>query len=378
NDPDKDNTENEANPIDLKKARDELTRAQATLQQPVTAVSESAIATATALKKKPADMTAADISDAIAAVEQAIADGQTNLLPAAASRWQRAMYALKLALLELGGVDPQLVVKDKATLEDLIKTQQGNPPVDPATNTNVRKAIADANQVQADIAPRMPARQPQKPPEHPALEKLKATQPEDMTAEDIVQEIAAIDTAIAAGETDLLPADASKWQKALQALRLALFELGGIDPDLAVQNRDELIDLIAERQGQPTTDPETREKIEQAIADMTRFQSDIADRNTRNSDYPALDVLRHKKLNDLSTEEVQAAIADIDRSIEDSTVLLPENASRLQWALYALKLALLNLGNVNPKLQYEVQKYLKEILKARRVAKRDTTSSAMS
>ncbi|MFG6096296.1 hypothetical protein SPB21_13630 [Leptothoe sp. ISB3NOV94-8A] len=479
-DPEKKDKDKDTNPTDLKKARNELTQAKNNLQDTATNIRESAIATAIAIKKKPEDMSADDISDAINAVEDAIKDGQTNLLPADASKWQRAMYALKMALFELADVDPRLAVKDKENLKKLIKTKQANTTTDPATSAKVRKAIADANKVQADIPLRQTARQPQKPPgnqdleklknkqpedmtadeiiqaiaavdnaiekgqtdllpadaskwqkvlrtlqlalfelggvapdlavkdrdqlidqiatkqgqpltddtrdkieqaiadvnriqsdinnrpptpiDYKALEKLKDTPPEDMTADDIIQAIAAVDKAIEEGKADLLPADTSKWQKVLRALQLALYELGGVDPDLTVQNKDELIDLIITKQGKPPTD-DTREKVKQAIADMARVQSDITKRNTNTSDYPALDVLRQKKIEDLSPEEARAAINDIDRSIKDSKVLLPENSSKLLRALYALKMALLNLGNVNPRLRYEIKEHLETILK---------------
>ncbi|MDH3602638.1 MAG: hypothetical protein OEU26_23740 [Candidatus Tectomicrobia bacterium] len=70
-------------------------------------------------------MTAGDMRDAIAEVEKAIKAGKA-WLPADASLLQRALSALKMALFELGGVDPQLAVKDKEKLEELIAAKTGD------------------------------------------------------------------------------------------------------------------------------------------------------------------------------------------------------------------------------------------------------------
>ncbi|NES78975.1 MAG: IS630 family transposase [Okeania sp. SIO1H6] len=59
---------------------------------------------------------------------------------------------------------------------------------------------------------------------------------------------------------------------------------------------------------------------------------------------------------------------DIERSIEKAKVLLPENASILQRTLYALLMALYELGGVDPKLRYEGQERLEEILKEKLAA----------
>jgi hypothetical protein len=169
---DDENKESAANAADLKKARDEFIRAKENVKNTVAAAGEGPIAAVTALKKKPKDMTADEISDAIAAVEKAIEDGKQDLLPADASRLQRALYALKMALFELGGVAPELAGKDKKELEELIKAKTGEAVPDPATQAKVTQAVADVNQVQADIASRNPASQNKKASEYPGLDVL--------------------------------------------------------------------------------------------------------------------------------------------------------------------------------------------------------------
>ncbi|MEO1394045.1 MAG: hypothetical protein AAFV90_14150 [Cyanobacteria bacterium J06634_5] len=361
-DPEKKDKEKDTNPTDLKKARNELTQAKDNLQDTATNIKESAIATAIAIKKKPEDMSADDISDAINAVEDAIKDGQTNLLPADASKWQRTMYALKMALFELADVDPQLAVKDKENLKKLIETKQANTTTDPTTSAKVRKAIADANKVQADIPLRQIARQPQKPPSNQDLEKLKNKQPEDMTADEIIQAIAAVDKAIEKGQTDFLPADASKWQKVLRTLQLALFELGGVEPELAVKDRDKLIEQIATKQGKPLTN-DTRDKIEQAIADINRVQSDINNRPPTPIDYKALEKLKDTPPEDMTADDIVQAIAAVDKAINEGKAdLLPADDGKWQKVLRALKLALFELGGVDPDLAVKDRNELIELI----------------
>ncbi|MEM9218657.1 MAG: hypothetical protein AAGD25_30490 [Cyanobacteria bacterium P01_F01_bin.150] len=361
-DSEKKDKEKDTNPTDLKKARNELTQAKDNLQDTATNIRESAIATATAFKKKPEDMSADDISDAIDAVENAIKDGQTNLLTADASKWQRAMYALKMALFELADVDPQLAVKDKDKLKELIETKRTNATTDPATSAKVRKAIADANKVQADIPLRQTDSQPQKPPGNQDLERLQDKQSEDMSADEIIQSIAAVDKAIEKGQTDLLPADAGKWQKVLRTLQLALFELGGVDPELAVKDRDKLIDQIATKQSKPLTD-NTRKKIEQAIADVNRVQSDINNRPPTPIDYKALEKLKDTPPEDMTADDIVQAIAAVDKAIEEGqTDLLPADAGKWQKVLRALKLALFELGGVDPDLAVKDRNELIELI----------------
>ncbi len=73
--------------------------------------------------------------------------------------------------------------------------------------------------------------------------------------------------------------------------------------------------------------------------------------NKTDSEYPGLDVFKQKDPEDLSAQELTDAINDIDHSIEDSKILLPENTSKLQRTLYALKMVLFELGGVDPKLR---------------------------
>lgn len=193
--------------------------------------------------------------------------------------------------------------------------------------------------------------------------------PADMTAAELSNAIAEIDQQIEKGKA-LLPADAGLLQRALFALKLSLLRAGGVDPELAVKDREQLEKLIAEKRGNAPADAATQAAVTQAVEDVKTVQTQTASRNptqpgSGTSNYPAIDRLKQTSPENLSTAEIEAAISDIDRSIADSKVLLPQNASPLLRALYALKLALLDLGNENPQIHYEIQDHLKTILAAR-------------
>lgn len=319
--------------------------------------------------KKPADMTAAELSSAIAEIDQQIEKGKA-LLPADASLLQRALFALKLALLKAGGVDPELAVKDREQLEKLIAEKRVNAPADAATQAAVTQAVNDVKAAQTQVQNQQAARDAAKSESaNTLLDRLEAKSPDAMTAEELSTAIREIDQQIEKSKV-LLPADASLLQRVLYTLKLALLRAGGVDPKLAVQDRERLEQLIAEKRGNAAADAATQASLTQAVNNVKTAQAQTARRNptqpgSGTSNYPALDRLNQTPPENLSTAEIEAAISDIDRSIADSKVLLPENASPLLRALYALKLALLELGNENPQIHYEIQDYLKTILAAR-------------
>ncbi|NEP90001.1 MAG: hypothetical protein F6K18_26025 [Okeania sp. SIO2C2] len=366
------------NTADLKKATDDYNKAKAQVKDRSSTTGVGGAATRAAskagnlAKKKPAEMTPGEIRDGIKEVENAIEEGKA-LLPADASLLQRALFALKMALFELGGVDPKLAVKDKEELEKLIAEKTKDAPPDAAAQQKVAQAVEGVNQAQDQIQRNREARgESSTDTSHPALNKLKQKKPEDMSASEIQEGIDAVEKAIEDGKA-LLPADAGLLQRLLFALKMALFELGGVDPELAVKDKDELEKAIAEKTSDAPPDPQTSQNLTKAIDDVNQAQAQIANRNpakqnSADSEYPGLDRLKQKQPEELSAEELKEAIDDIERSIEKAKVLLPENASTFQRALYTLLMALYELGGVDPKLRYEGQERLEEILKEKLAA----------
>jgi hypothetical protein len=319
--------------------------------------------------KSPDAMTAEELSTAIAEIDQQIENGKA-LLPADASLLQRALFALKLALLNAGGVDPELAITDREQLEQLIAEKRGQAPADAATQAAVTQAMTDVKAAQAQVQKQQAARgETVSPSTNDVLDRLKTKSPDAMTAEELSTAIAEIDQQIENSKV-LLPADASLLQRALYTLKLALLRVGGVDPELAVQDRERLEQLITEKHGNTAADAATQASFTQAVNEVKTAQAQTASRHpiqpsASTSNYSALDRLKQTSPEDLSTAEIEAAISDIDRSIADSKVLLPENASPLLRALYALKLALLELGNGNPQRHYDIQDHLKTILQER-------------
>jgi hypothetical protein len=267
-----------ASAAELKKARDDFERVKDQVKDKLAIAGEGPIATVTALKKRPEDMTAGEISDAIAAVDKAIAEGKL-LLPADAGLLQRALYVLKMALFELGGVDPKLAVKDKQQLEELIAAKSVDAA--PATQHNVKNALDGVNQAQATIARRNPAGQNSKDSAYPGLAVLKQKKPEALSAQELTDAIDDIDRAIAQGKL-LLPADASLLQRALYALKMALFELGGVDPKLRYEAKQQLLDILQKKMGadeqKANLNPTIRANLTKAQAAVSRAQAVVAKR----------------------------------------------------------------------------------------------------
>ncbi len=126
-------------------------------------------------------MTAADISSALAKIEAQIENGKA-LLPTNASLLQRTLFALKLALLNAGGVDPELAVKNKDQLEQLIAQKLEKASPDPAAQAALTTALNNAEAAQAQVQTNQLSTEE---PSYPGLDKLRQQAPEDLSTEDI-------------------------------------------------------------------------------------------------------------------------------------------------------------------------------------------------
>ncbi len=358
---------------DLKKATDDYNKAKAQVKDRSSTAGAGGAATRAAskagnlAKKKPAEMTPGEISDGIKEVEKAIEAGKA-LLPADASLLQRALFALKMALFELGGVDPDLAVKDKEELEKLIAEKTKDAPPDAAAQQKVAQAVEGVNQAQDQIQRNREARgESSADTSNPALNKLKQKKPEEMSAAEIREGIDAVEKAIEDGKA-LLPADAGLLQRLLFALKMALFELGGVDPELAVKDKDELEKAIASKLKDSPPSPQVQQNLSQAIDDVNQAQGQIAANQPQGSTEtspratPALDTLRKKNPQDITKTEIVEGIEEVDQKIEETKALLPKEAGLLQRLLFALKMALFELGGVDPQLVYQDKEELEELI----------------
>jgi len=207
----------------LKKAVDDFNKAKEKVKDAISdaGTGEAASrAAAQVARKKPEDLTADDLREAIAEVEKAIEDGKV-LLPADASLLQRALYALRMALFELGGVDPQLAVKDKAELEKLIDAKSDASGVAPIAKHHLTKAIDEVKRAQQQVQNKL-----DETPESPDLAKALAN-PEAMTTTEIRRSVEAIDQHIKQAQ-GLLPEEASLFLRFAYLLKLALLNLAGL------------------------------------------------------------------------------------------------------------------------------------------------------
>ena len=266
---------------DLKKATDDYNKAKAQVKDRSSgtgvggAAARAASKAGNLAKKKPEDMTAGEIRDGIEEVEKAIEDSKA-LLPKEAGLLQRVLFALKMALFELGGVDPELAVKDKDELEKLIAEKTKDAPPDAAAQQKVAQAVEGVNQAQDQIQSNREARgESSADTSNPALNKLKQKKIEEMSAAEIREGIDAVEKAIEDGKA-LLPKEAGRLQRLLFALKMALFELGGVDPELVYEDKEELEKAIADNLKDSLPSPQAQQTLNQAIDDVNQAQSQIA------------------------------------------------------------------------------------------------------
>ena len=90
----------------------------------------------------PSQLSAAQLSEAITNIDAAIAKGQV-LLPENAGFFARLLQKLKKALMDLGGVDPKLQIKDRAQLEAIITEKRTSTNTDPQKQRAVSNALSD-------------------------------------------------------------------------------------------------------------------------------------------------------------------------------------------------------------------------------------------
>ncbi len=227
---------------------------------------------------QPEDLTAAELQAAIEQTDKAIAAGKI-LLPADASILVRALTILKKALLDLGGVNGDLKSSDKEVLQqrlsDKLATDQKNTDVKNQDQAAVKSAVAGVQAAQETIARSREQRgESAGDPQTRNIAEIININPLNMNGESIAKGIQEIEKAIEANKR-LIPQDASRLQRILSLLRKALFELGGVDPDQEIDNKEELLAKIKAENPTAidTTDPERQQaaaKVTQALEDLKR------------------------------------------------------------------------------------------------------------
>lgn len=199
------------------------------------------------------------------------------------------------------------------------------------------------------------------------------TSPERSTPAQRQQRLDGLQGQIATAK-NLPPKKASLFLRAAYALRQAILDLGTIQGKTADQNS--LEGDPTENQDNRDQDPQAIEKVkkaERALAQLEqslagdlseqesagdssqdRTSQDLASRDIASQESgSAIEKIKRKPPEELSPQELADGILEVQSNIEQGKLLLPQNAGPLLRALYAIKLALFNLANADPKLGFK-------------------------